>query len=73
MDLLAKKGIKVFAVDFRGFGSTKRDSSGWLSPNRAVQDLNCVINWLEKSLRGKHPTILGEHQMLPILMSIYNV
>ncbi len=46
MNALAAQGIATFAADMRGYGNTPRDSSGWLTPNRAAQDIAGVLDWL---------------------------
>jgi pimeloyl-ACP methyl ester carboxylesterase len=60
MDGLAERGYAVFAVDLRGYGGTPRDSSGWLTPQRAAQDLGHILEWI--SARGewrKQPHLFG--------------
>jgi len=46
MDGLVDAGYAVFAVDLRGYGETPRDSTGWLTPNRAADDVAIVISWI---------------------------
>jgi alpha-beta hydrolase superfamily lysophospholipase len=48
MDALAASGLDVFAVDLRGYGSTPRDASGWLTPDRAVADVQAVVAWIQR-------------------------
>jgi alpha-beta hydrolase superfamily lysophospholipase len=48
MDALADAGLDVYAVDLRGYGSTPRDASGWLTPNRAVADVQAVVAWIQQ-------------------------
>jgi len=48
MDALADNGLDVFAVDLRGYGSTPRDASGWLTPARAVADVQAVVAWIQQ-------------------------
>jgi alpha-beta hydrolase superfamily lysophospholipase len=48
MDALADAGLDVFALDFRGYGSTPRDPSGWLTPDRAVADVHAVVAWIQQ-------------------------
>jgi len=48
MDALADAGLDVFAVDLRGYGSTPRDPSGWLTPARAVADVQGVAAWIQQ-------------------------
>lgn len=46
MDGLIEHGYAVFAVDLRGYGETPRDDTGWLTPNRAADDVAIVIDWI---------------------------
>ena len=49
MDGLVQRGYAVFAVDLRGYGQTPRDATGWLTPNRAADDVAIVIDWIASS------------------------
>jgi pimeloyl-ACP methyl ester carboxylesterase len=60
MDALVEHGYSVYAVDLRGYGGTPRDETGWLTPNRAVEDLAIVLDWV--ATRGPdsgRPVLLG--------------
>ncbi len=46
MDSLVADGYAVYAVDLRGYGATPRDESGWLTPNRAADDVAIVTAWI---------------------------
>ena len=46
MDGLVERGYAVYAVDLRGYGETPRDESGWLTPNRAADDIAAVLRWI---------------------------
>lgn len=46
MDGLVEEGYAVFAIDLRGYGETPRDETGWLTPNRAADDVAAVITWI---------------------------
>jgi alpha-beta hydrolase superfamily lysophospholipase len=48
MDALVDGGVHVFAVDLRGYGATPRDTSGWLTPDRAIADVHAVIAWIKQ-------------------------
>lgn len=48
MDGLVEQGYAVFAVDLRGYGATPRDATGWLTPNRAADDIAAVIDWISE-------------------------
>ena len=62
MDQLVSKGIRVFAIDLRGFGGTARDESGWLTPYKAVSDIKSVVNWLSREKDVNLPCLLGWSQ-----------
>lgn len=49
MDGLVAEGYAVFAVDLRGYGETPRDDTGWLTPNRAADDVANVLDWIAES------------------------
>ncbi len=46
MDAMAEQGYSAYALDLRGYGGTPRDSSEWLSPNKAARDILNVVNWI---------------------------
>jgi pimeloyl-ACP methyl ester carboxylesterase len=37
-----------YAMDFRGFGGTPRDGSGYAEPSRCAKDAASVLNWIRK-------------------------
>jgi pimeloyl-ACP methyl ester carboxylesterase len=47
MDALVARGYAVYALDQRGYGGTPRDSSGWLTPDRAERDVSAVLAWVQ--------------------------
>jgi pimeloyl-ACP methyl ester carboxylesterase len=68
MDLLAARGYAVYALDQRGYGATPRDSSGWLTPDRAARDVGEVLDWIasrearaggSRGGRDGRPALLG--------------
>lgn len=60
MDGLVDEGYAVFAVDLRGYGGTPRDDSGWLTPNRAADDVAIVIEWISAQRdRRRMPHLFG--------------
>lgn len=60
MDGLVEAGYAVFAVDLRGYGETPRDSTGWLTPNRAADDVAIVISWIADHARwDRKPHLFG--------------
>jgi pimeloyl-ACP methyl ester carboxylesterase len=46
MDRFVERGFAAYALDQRGYGATPRDSSGWLTPNRAAKDVAIVLTWI---------------------------
>lgn len=65
MDALALSGYAVYALDQRGYGATPRDSSGWLTPDRAARDAGEVLDWMAArearsgGSHGERPSLLG--------------
>jgi alpha-beta hydrolase superfamily lysophospholipase len=53
MDAFVRAGYAVYAVDLRGYGSTPRDDTGWLSPPRAARDVVGVLDWIS----AHHPEL----------------
>ncbi|MBX3706267.1 MAG: alpha/beta fold hydrolase [Pseudomonadales bacterium] len=49
MDGLVGQGTRALAVDLRGYGETPRDTTGWLTPRRAADDVIGVLAWLERT------------------------
>ena len=63
MDALVARGFAVYALDARGYGATPRDSSGWLTPDRAVADAITVCQWVAKTSGVKGlPVLFGWSQ-----------
>lgn len=46
MDGLVAEGYAVYGIDLRGYGQTLRDDTGWLTPARAADDINIVLEWI---------------------------
>ncbi|HUQ11321.1 MAG TPA: alpha/beta fold hydrolase [Steroidobacteraceae bacterium] len=60
MDALSARGYAVYAVDLRGYGGTARDASGWLTPQRAADDVASVLAWMAQHRPAlARPTLLG--------------
>jgi pimeloyl-ACP methyl ester carboxylesterase len=60
MDGLVERGYATYAPDMRGYGKTPRDSSGWLTPDRAVKDMIGILEWLiARTGGGERPVLLG--------------
>ncbi|MBL4633040.1 MAG: alpha/beta fold hydrolase [Kofleriaceae bacterium] len=58
MDSLVAAGYSTFALDQRGYGETKRDQTGWLTPNKASADLSEVLRWV-RARTNRVPALLG--------------
>jgi alpha-beta hydrolase superfamily lysophospholipase len=59
MDALVRAGYAAYALDQRGYGATRRDSTGWLTPGRAVRDAAGVLAWIRERQGGARPAVLG--------------
>lgn len=46
MDGLVARGFNTYAIDLRGYGSTPRDKSQWLTPDQAADDVATVLAWI---------------------------
>ncbi|KAL7536754.1 hypothetical protein ACHAXR_012473 [Thalassiosira sp. AJA248-18] len=56
--------IQPYAMDFRGFGGTPKDESGFVEPLRCVSDVVSVLNWIHEkhNMEGsgsQRPALLG--------------
>ena len=59
MDGLTRRGYAVYALDQRGYGATPRDETGWLTPDRAVEDLSAVLAWVRAREPGLPVHLFG--------------
>ena len=60
MDGLVEAGYAAFAPDFRGYGQTPRDETGWLNPDRTARDLKAVLEYVQLHVPGvPRPALLG--------------
>ena len=57
MEAFYDVGLQPYAMDFRGFGGTPRDASGWVEPNRCVADVETVLKFLAE----RHPSGSGNN------------
>ena len=55
MEALDNNNIRVYSMDFRGFGGTLPDSSNTVGPHRCVEDVESVLEWLAKRHGCKTP------------------
>jgi len=58
MDGLVAEGFSTYAVDLRGYGSTPRDETQWLTPGRAARDAVGVLRWVGERT-GDLPALFG--------------
>lgn len=67
MEALLAKGLQPYCMDFRGFGGTHPDETGFVEPYRCVQDAETVLQWIRERhglLKDVHdpPALLGWSQ-----------
>jgi len=62
MDALVARGYATYALDQRGYGATPRDETGWLTPDRAVEDLAETLRWIRAREPGLPVHLLGWSQ-----------
>ncbi len=58
MDGLNAEGLHTYGLDARGYGATPRDETGWLTPNRAAEDVIDVLEWIRGREPGRLPPVL---------------
>jgi pimeloyl-ACP methyl ester carboxylesterase len=63
MEALLSKGLQPYAMDFRGFGGTSHDESGYVEPYRCVSDAETVLSWISE----RHGLDDAEHGVAPCL------
>lgn len=60
MRALNKRGYSAYALDMRGYGSTPRDATGWLTPDRAAADASEALAWIAThEPHTRKPVLLG--------------
>lgn len=59
MDGMVAQGYSTYAVDLRGYGNTPRDSTEWLSPDKAAKDILNVLNWISVKNNNKQVHLFG--------------
>lgn len=63
MDAFVAKGFTTYAIDLRGFGNTPRDNSGWITPNKAANDVVKMLEWVaSRHPKKMKPTLFGYSQ-----------
>ncbi len=61
MDALVNEGFAVYALDLRGYGGSARDASGWLTPERAADDVQIALAWINHAnpRAPRHAALVG--------------
>lgn len=54
MDSLVAQGYAAYALDLRGYGATPRDATGFLTPERAAEDVAAALRMI-----GDRPALFG--------------
>jgi pimeloyl-ACP methyl ester carboxylesterase len=54
MDALVAEGYAAYALDLRGYGATPRDTTGFLTPERAAADVAAALQMI-----GHQPVLFG--------------
>jgi len=54
MDALVALGYAAYAIDLRGYGATPRDTTGFLTPDRAAADVAAALRAI-----GGRPVVIG--------------
>ena len=54
MDALVAQGYAAYALDLRGYGATPRDGTGFLTPERAAEDVAAALRAI-----GDRPALFG--------------
>lgn len=49
LDGFVQGGYAAYALDLRGYGGTARDATGWLTPQRAVEDVRITLEWIRRA------------------------
>jgi alpha-beta hydrolase superfamily lysophospholipase len=68
MDALVARGYAVYALDQRGYGGTPRDTSGWLTPDRAERDVSAVLDWVRARQAAGNGTRPRREPAAPVLL-----
>lgn len=63
MEALLEQGLVPYCMDFRGFGGTAKDDTGFVEPLRCVRDTESVLEWIAER-HGFDPEIMdGENKV----------
>jgi pimeloyl-ACP methyl ester carboxylesterase len=60
MNGLTAAEYSAYALDLRGYGDSPRDSTGWLTPDRAAADVRAALEWIRRTTPGQQaPALVG--------------
>ncbi len=59
MDGMLEQGYTVYAVDLRGYGGTPRDSTQWVTPLVAANDILNILSWISEQNRYNKVHLFG--------------
>lgn len=62
MEALLEQGLQPYCMDFRGFGGTPHDETGYVEPLRCVSDAQTVLSWIQERHQSQPPALLGWSQ-----------
>ena len=68
LEALLDSGLTPYCMDFRSFGGTHPDASGFVEPYRCVHDAESVLNWIaathgiDKTPGAEKPALMGWSQ-----------
>lgn len=68
LEALLESGLQPYCMDFRGFGGTHPDDSGFVEPYQCVHDTETVLHWIaqrhgiDQSTGSDMPALLGWSQ-----------
>jgi pimeloyl-ACP methyl ester carboxylesterase len=61
MEALLSHGLQPYCMDFRGFGGTAMDHTGFVEPLRCVQDAETVLEWISQRHGHRHTSFDKRH------------
>jgi len=65
---LYNHNIQPYSMDFRGFGGTPKDTSGFVEPLKCVSDVVSVLNWIHEKHSSEDTYERDEESIKPSLL-----